>query len=309
MKLKAYAKINLSLGVIGCRSDGYHNILSLMQNINLFDDVEIEKCLKNGTKYNFSHCSICNTDVYLCMDDKTIPVDGNNLIIKAAEAILKLVKEKYEDSNIPEIWINVQKKLPVAAGIAGGSGNAAITILGINALVGNIFTLEELMKIGESVGADVPFSIFMNAKKNENKLQGLRGIERASVAAEVSGIGDIVKAADPIHRYTIMINPGIEVSTKTVYQGMDGESVEKDKFGLFVNQLEKYTLEKYEEAATLKRVMKENLNADVVLMSGSGPTMVAYYESYEEASKDFESMKNSEWLLKKYRCWLTETGC
>ncbi|MDO4975449.1 MAG: hypothetical protein Q4E61_03965, partial [Alphaproteobacteria bacterium] len=235
--------------------------------------------------------------------------DKNNLIIIAAEAILRELEEKRGTDNIPELWVNVQKKLPVAAGIAGGSGNAAITILGINALAGNIFTLEELMKIGENVGADVPFSIFMNAKKNEDKLQGLQGIERASVSAEISGVGEIVKAIDPIHCYTIIINPGIEVSTKEVYQGIDRITDKEDKIDLFTNQLEKYTLEKYEEAATLKRAMQENLNAEVVLMSGSGPTMVAYYKNFDEAKNDFDQIKDSKWFLNKYRCWLAETGC
>ena len=308
MHLKSYAKINLSLDVLGVRPDGYHNISSFMQNIGIFDELEIEKCSKNGTKYNYSHCSICNVDVYLCTGVKTIPQGEDNLAIRGVKAMLENLEEKGIAHDINSLWINIDKKLPIAAGIAGGSGNAAVTMLAVNALAGYPFSMRELMDIGARVGADVPFSILMNSKMNENELQGLKGIKEASVAAMMTGIGDVVEPAEPIHRYIIMANPGISVSTKEAYESIDALQDRNDESGLFTNQLEKYTLANYPKAKELKDLMIEHLNAEKVLMSGSGPTMVAYYQDEAEARRDFEKMLQDGWLKEPSRAWLTETG-
>ena len=309
MKLKSFAKINLSLDILGLRPDGYHNISSLMQNIGLYDTLNIEKCSKSGTKYNYSHCSICKVDVYLCTDDSTIPTDEKNLAVKGAKEILIALDEKGIEHNLKELWISIEKKLPVAAGIAGGSGNAAVTMHAINALVGYPFSLRELMAIGTGVGADVPFSLLMNAKMNESSLKELKGIEESSVAAMMTGIGDIVDPAPPIHKYIIMANPGEPVSTKDAYEAIDKQNNYSKKQGLFTNQLEEYTLANYPNAKKLKQDMQDNLNAEIVLMSGSGPTMVAYYDDEALAKSDYEKMLRDGWLTENSRAWFTETGC
>lgn len=308
MHLKSYAKINLSLDILGRRPDGYHNISSLMQNIGLYDEIEIEKCSKNGTKYNFTHCSICKLDVYLCTGDKTIPTGIDNLAVKGAKSVIEALEKRQISHDLKEIWISIDKKLPVAAGIAGGSGNAAVTMLAINALAGYPFALRELMRLGAAVGADVPYSILMNAKMNETELENLRGIEEASVSAQMSGIGDIVDPVEPIHKYVILANPGISVSTKAAYEEIDKLQGRITEAGLFTNQLEKYTLENYPEAKALRDAMQENLDAELVLMSGSGPTMVAYYDDKDEAQSDYDEMIRSEWFENAWRAWLTETG-
>ena len=309
MELRAYAKINLSLDVLGRRPDGYHNISSLMQDIGLYDVIKIEKCSKSETKYNSSHCRFTNVDVYLCSNVDTIPVDDSNLAVKGARVFLEaLATTGRKVDELKELSIYIDKRLPVAAGIAGGSGNGAVTMLGMNALLGYPYSLRELMDIGAAVGADVPYSLMMNAKKNETVLADMPGIGEASVAAMMGGIGDIVDPVEPIHRHVIMANPGISVSTKEAYEAIDALSDYYVGEGLFTNQLEKYTLANYSQAAELKSAMEEHLDADLVLMSGSGPTMVAYYEDGEKASKDYQMMQNADWKQSAWRVWLTETG-
>ncbi|MBQ0018028.1 MAG: hypothetical protein KBS63_02275 [Clostridiales bacterium] len=309
MELRAYAKINLSLDVIGRRDDGYHNISSLMQDVGLYDVIKIEKCSKSGTKYKVAHCSICNADVYLCSNVDTIPTDDSNLAVKGARALLEtmLADGRPEAEELRELSIYIDKRLPVAAGIAGGSGNGAVTMLGMNALAGYPYSLRELMTIGAKVGADVPYSLMMNAKKNEALLADLPGIEEAGVAAMIEGIGDIVEPVSPIHKYVILANPGVSVSTREAYEAIDSLRDYADESGLFTNQLEKYTLANCDKAAELKAFMQKELDADIVLMSGSGPTMVAYYEAEESAKRDYERVKSNlgDGCI---RMWLTETG-
>ena len=215
ISLNAYAKINLSLVVTGKRPDGYHDIRSLMQGIGLCDVIKITKCPENGTKYNLPHCTIGGIDVYLCTDVETIPMDMSNLALRGIAAVLDACGSGVS-GEIPALVVDIEKKLPVAAGIAGGSGNAAACMLGMNALLGSPMSLRELMEAGAGVGADVPFSLMMNARRNDGTLAGLKGLEEASTAAWIGGIGDIVDPAEPRLYYTVMANPGISVSTRSV---------------------------------------------------------------------------------------------
>jgi 4-diphosphocytidyl-2-C-methyl-D-erythritol kinase len=163
--LNAYAKINLSLVITGRREDGYHNIRSLMQGIGLYDVIKITKCPENGTKYNLPHCTIGGIDVYLCTDVETIPMDMSNLALRGIAAVLDACGSGRDGSgtgtaaegccgvcdSIPALVVDIEKKLPVAAGIAGGSGNAAACMLGMNALLGSPMSLRELMEAGAGV--------------------------------------------------------------------------------------------------------------------------------------------------------------
>ena len=323
--LNAYAKINLSLVVTGRRPDGYHNIRSLMQGIGLHDVIKITKCPENGTKYNLPHCTIGGIVVYLCTDVKTIPTDMSNLALRGIAAVLDACgtgQEEHDGSitgegstaseSIQALMVEIEKRLPVAAGIAGGSGNAAACMLGMNALLGYPMSLRELMEAGAGVGADVPFSLMMNARRNDGTLAGLRGLDEASTAAWIGGIGDIVDPAEPRLYYTVMANPGISVSTKSAYEAIDaiieGQGRDAEEYPLFVNDLEQYTLRDYPEAARLKTVMQEQLDADIVMMSGSGPTMIAYYKDCGRAEKGFARMQEICADEPQWRSWLTVTG-
>ena len=289
--LKAHAKLNLSLEVVGKRPDGYHNIVSLMQGIGLCDVVKIKKCPENGTKYNLPHCTINGHVVYLCTDENTIPTDMNNLALKGIAVLAESSETIFPGA---DIIVEIEKRLPVAAGIAGGSGNAAAAMLGLNALAG------------------VPFSIFMNAAANRDSLRGLKGLDEAKFAAWTSGIGDEVEGFDEEARYVIMANPGIGVSTADAYRAIDSIGYsgvsEQGSRKLFVNDLEKYTLGSYPAAAELKRLMQETLSADEILMSGSGPTIAAYYKDKNKADKDAEILTRELASKKGHRMWLTIAG-
>lgn len=306
--LNAHAKINLSLRVIGKRPDGYHEIVSFMQGTGLHDVVSVRKCSASGTKYDFPHCNLGELLVYLCTASRTMPTDRSNLAFKGAEAFLKA----YTGGGLPKaVVVEIDKRLPVAAGIAGGSGNAAAVMLGLDALAGYPLSLRELMKAGEAAGADVPFSIFMNAYRNREKLDGLKGVGEARDSAWITGIGEIVEAAEPVPRAVILANPGTGVSTKAAYEAMDSigySDIDKSDRSLFVNDMERYTLMEHAKAAELKKVMQDRLNAEEVLMSGSGPSIIAYYSDGNTASEDMELLKELTRNEPGVRMWLSDTG-
>lgn len=234
----------------------------------------------------------------------------SNLAFRGVKAVL----DEYSNDDVGALQITIDKRLPVAAGIAGGSGNAAACMLGMNALMGNPLSLRELMHAGASVGADVPFSLLMNAYANRAVLgsggKGLKGIEEASLAAWTGGIGDVVEPVSPLKYYVIMANPGIAVSTKAAYEAIDAINGEgKAATGeLFVNDFEAYTLNNYPEAARLRSVMQRQLGAETILMSGSGPTMAAYYTDRSKAEAGFALMKEIADREHNWRTWLTQTG-
>ena len=313
IEIKAHAKINLSLDIIGRRADGYHDIDSVMQGIGLCDLVRVEvgraDCdfphIECSCGSNFSDNSgriSARSLIHLFMNAKGLEPSEDNLAIKGAKAFLNVISS----TGPKEISIIIDKKLPISAGIAGGSGNSAVTMLALNAIYENPLSLRELMDIGASVGADVPFSIMMNARMNEDVLTGLAGLDEASVSARMQGIGEIVEPMEPIERYIIMANPGIAVSTKEVYEAIDSLPENKRiKLGLWGNMMEAYTLESYDEADKLKAKMEACLNADKVLMSGSGPTMVAYYSDKDKWLADCE---HKDWIEEGWRVWPSTTG-
>lgn len=298
--LNAYAKINLSLEIIGRRPNGYHDIDSVMQGISLCDVITV-----SDNEEGELICSFEGVKLYMSSDSNEMPFDESNLAIKGLKAVIR--EAKCRSITLPEaIAVRIDKRLPVAAGIAGGSGNAAGAMLGANALLDEAFSLVELMDIGTGVGADVPFSILMNAARNRKFLMKLSGIEDASVSARATGIGEILVRTEPVKMSIIMANPGIGVSTKEVYDAIDSEEKRIPERGLFFNRMEEYTLETYPEASELKSEMSKHLRADKILMSGSGPTIVAYYESSKVAEEDYSRV--GSWLKSGWRAWLGVTG-
>ena len=212
------------------------------------------------------------------------------------------------------ISIEIDKKLPVAAGIAGGSGNAAVVMLGVNHLLGSPLSMRDLMEVGVKVGADVPFSIMMNACLNADELKGLPQLGEASCAAIVSGIGEVVEAVMPRPYFVILFNPGIAVSTKEVYEAIDrklegAELAQREAdVNRFYNELELYTLTNYREVQNLVSRIREHLHADEVLMSGSGPTVAAYYTEETRFEADCEALESARWVEPTWRYWKTKSG-
>lgn len=271
ISLKALAKINLGLDVLGRRENGYHDVRMVMQTIYLYDNVTIEKKEEPG---------ICvETNLFY------LPVDENNIAYKAA----KMLKDEFY---IEEgVHIVLDKHIPVAAGMAGGSSNAAAVLVGMNKLFGLGLSQKDLMERGVSLGADVPYCVM-----------------RGTVLAE--GIGEILTPLPPLPKcYVLIAKPGISVSTKMVYEKLDAKEIEEhpDIDGLLEgletqdlnkiassmgNVLEKVTIEAYPVIKKIKNAMKEAgaLNA---MMSGSGPTVFGLFEDKKVAKEAWRKLRKS----------------
>ena len=255
MKYKAYAKINLGLDVLRKREDGYHEVRMIMQNIGVCDVLDFEKVQEAGI-----HIDISNSD---------LPVNEDNLIYKAA----KLIMDKY---GIQEgLKVSLTKNIPVAAGLAGGSTDAAATLKAVNDLWKLGLTGERLRELGVKIGADVPYCIMGGTAISE-------------------GIGEILSPiCDCPKCYVLIAKPPVGVSTKYVYEhlkidelvhpNIDGiiEAIEHDDINAVAdnlgNVLESVTIAEYPVIEEIKNIMKDKgaLNA---LMSGSGPTVFGLFD-------------------------------
>ena len=261
------AKVNLFLRVLGKRSDGYHDILSLMQRISLCDEMSFD--LKgNGVKV------ICPGGL--------IPENKNNIAYRAAEAVLSNV------SRHSGVEITINKKIPVAAGLGGGSSNAATTLVTLNEMMETRYSTKKLMQMGAKLGADVPFFIF----------------EKTSLA---SGIGDRLKPVEDVPKiWFVLVNPGFGISTGDIYKNLKlGLTKEPIKYrmprfvtmshiakGLY-NDLEKVSLRFHPELSDIKELLTAN-GALGSLMSGSGPTIFGVFRNEADA-------KSAECNLKEAR--------
>ena len=271
ISLKALAKINLGLDVLGKREDGYHEVRMVMQTIHLYDRVEIKK-----TRSPHIHVE---TNLYY------LPVNEDNLVYRAAI----LMKDEFQ---IKEgVRIVLQKFIPVAAGLAGGSSDAAAVLVGMNRIFNLGLKQNKLMELGLKIGADVPFCIM-----------------RGTALAE--GIGEKLTALPPMPKCPVLIaKPAISVSTKAVYEGLklydgmehpdiDGvmEGIQqKDLKGVashMGNILETVTIPMYPVIEDIKKLMLENgaLNA---MMSGSGPTVFGLFPNEKEIRRAYEALKQS----------------
>lgn len=271
ISLKALAKINLGLDVLGKREDGYHEVRMVMQTIHLYDRVEIKK-----TRSPHIHVE---TNLYY------LPVNEDNLVYRAA----KLMKDEFQ---IKEgVRIVLQKFIPVAAGLAGGSSDAAAVLVGMNRIFNLGLKQNKLMELGLKIGADVPFCIM-----------------RGTALAE--GIGEKLTALPPMPKCPVLIaKPAISVSTKAVYEGLklyddmehpDIDSVIdgiqqkdlKEVASHMGNILETVTIPMYPVIEDIKKLMLENgaLNA---MMSGSGPTVFGLFPNEKEIRRAYEALKQS----------------
>lgn len=280
ISLKARAKINLNLDIVGRRKDGYHLLNMIMQQIDLYDIVSMKKTL-DGISIN--------------TDCDYIDSGKDNIAYKAAYEMMKAF------DTIKGVEINIEKKIPVAAGLAGGSADGAAVILGLNDIYNLNLNRKELIDIGLKVGADVPFCLIGGC-------------------AAVSGIGEIVEPISGlVDKWILLSKPPIDVSTKETYSLFDLKNmrsnfnfqeiiktVEHQKvenfFDVMNNSLESVTINKYSIVAKLKNKFKE-LHPDFFMMSGSGPTVFGIYLNYDEAFKGYKAIKeyNEEtYLVKTY---------
>lgn len=272
LQLKAYAKLNLSLDVLGVREDGYHEVKMIMQTVKLFDKLTFRLLEED--------------EIRLKTNLGFLPVNENNLVYKA----VKLLKDTYHIDKGMEI--DLFKCIPVAAGMAGGSTDCAAALVGASKLFGLHLDKKTLMELGVKLGADVPYCV-------------LRG------TALSEGIGEVLTPLPPIPSCHILIaKPPISVSTKFVYEHLDAKTdithpdvdgmIEAIKAGdikgitsRFGNVLETVTIPEYPVIEDIKKIMLEN-GAMNSLMSGSGPTVFGFYEKEEDAKKTAALIREKE---------------
>ena len=271
MRLQAFAKINLGLDVLGKREDGYHEVRMIMQTIRMYDQLDMRKSVEPG--------------IHLTTNKKYIPVDENNLVWRAAKLMM-------DTCGIMEgVSIHLHKVIPVAAGMAGGSSDAAATLVGMNRLFHCGLSKEKLMELGVQIGADVPYCV----------LQG---------TALAEGIGEKLTVLPPMPDCWILIGkPGISVSTKYVYTTLDlnTDTVHPDIDGMkkaledgnlygiterMGNVLQDVTIPAYPEVERIKEQMKA-LGAVNAMMSGSGPTVFGIFDNEEKAQKACQKLRES----------------
>ena len=270
LELKALGKINLGLDILGQRENGYHEVRMVMQTVYLYDRVILEKSTTSG--------------IQIETNLKFLPVNENNIAYKAAALIMK--EFGIEDG----LKISLDKHIPVAAGMAGGSANAAAVLFGMNRMYGLGLSEDELKKRGLSLGADVPYCIM-----------------RGTVLAE--GIGEILTPISPLPKCSILIaKPPLSASTDTVYEKYDSlKSVEHPDIdgiirgldasdvcqvaGSMGNVLEQVMIPLYPIIGQIKNTMLD-AGAKGAVMSGSGPTVFGLFDNRSAARKAAAKIRN-----------------
>lgn len=261
--IKAMAKVNLGLDVLRRLENGYHEVKMVMQTVDLYDELTVTK---EGTE-----------EIIITSNTGELPLNEDNLIYKAATLLFEKAGCAYGVS------IHLNKNIPIAAGMAGGSTDAAATLLALNALFEFGFSKEELAEIGVKIGADVPYCIYGGTYLSE-------------------GIGEVLtKLPDAPDCYIVIAKPPIGVSTKYVYENLHIETVKEhpDMDGMvdaikqnslqgvvnkMGNVLETVTIKRYPEIERMKQCLLDN-GAMNALMSGSGPTVFGIFTEKETADK------------------------
>jgi len=276
IEIDSYSKINLTLNILAKRQDGYHNIETIMQSINLADRVFIKE-EKEGIKIKCNH--------------PQVPIDDQSLAYRSAEKILNRCRVT------KGVKIEIDKKIPLASGMAGGSANSASILVGINKLFTLNLSNEDLRGMGEELGMDVPFCI-----QNGTALAYHRG-EKVTSLSPVN---------PPL--WIIIINPGFEIPTKWAYNNLDLNLIKREKNNTkamlealkgggargiaknLFNSFEELIIEKYPEIGKIK----DRLIEEGALMSGSGSTVFGIAQNEEQALKIYKNLKSeykSIWIV------------
>ena len=259
MVVRAYAKLNLMLDILGRTDDGYHTVFMIMQSVGLFDDVTVELTGRHNC-------------VKLTCSSENLPCDKTNIAHKAAKAFFKAMQ--FEDGH-PGVTIHIEKNIPMAAGLAGGSADAAAVLVALNHLFDHPFKREELCAMGKTLGADVPFC--------------LKGGTMAAF-----DIGQILAPLPPIKdKYIVLVKPGQDVSTKAAYDAFDSaefirhcdrdgalHALANGDIGSFYPKM-RNVFEQFVEVpdrVTIKATMRDH-GALATLMSGSGPSVFGIFEN------------------------------
>ncbi len=263
---RSYAKINLTLDVLSKRSDGYHDVEMIMQTISLFDLIVADKTADQ---------------IRISTNLRYLPCNERNIAYKAAALF-------FTETGIKGgVKLLIHKNIPVAAGLAGGSGNAAATLCALNALYNAGLSEEELCRMGAKLGADVPFCI-------------------SGGTMLASGIGDVLLPLPPMpHAYVLIVKPQINISTAAIYEKIDNAPInhrpdtvsmiralnEGDLYGIadgLCNVMESVTETMHPIIAGIKKKMIKN-GAMGALMSGSGSAVFGLFDSFDKAKASADS--------------------
>ena len=284
--IQAYAKVNLSLDVKGLLDNGYHIVEMVMQQISLHDQVTMTWEPAPG-----------EFTIHLTTSREDLPNDRGNLAYRAAEQM----HASYPQSG-GTLTIHIDKHIPVAAGMAGGSSNCAAVIHGINQLWSLNLGVAALCKEGARLGSDVPFCIMGQAAACEALSESLGDDPLACHCALATGTGTDLMPVPGLMAYMALSKPPIAVSTAEVYRGIDAMDIDKhpnndqliyalkeqqdlNVYKNMINVLENYTLNVYPNVMYTKDKMQELGPSGPVLMSGSGPTVYCICSSQEEADR------------------------
>lgn len=271
LSLKAYGKINLGLDVLRKREDGYHEVRMIMQTVGIYDRIDLVYKEEPGITVE--------TNLYY------LPNNENNLVYKAADLLMK------EFGIQKGVHIKLNKFIPVAAGMAGGSSDAAAVLFGVNKMFGLGLSKSQLMERGVKIGADVPYCVMRGTALSE-------------------GIGEILTPLPPVPQCQVLIaKPAISVSTKFVYENLHANELRpeqhpdidgmieairnEDIYGIaghFGNVLETVTIANYPVIQEIKDLMMEQ-GAIGSMMSGSGPTVFGLFTSPKAAADAYEELR------------------
>lgn len=258
LKARAYAKINWILDVGPRRADGYHDVSTLFQTVSLYDQLWFEP----------------SSSLSLSVEGATLPPDDSNLVLRAAQALQRLLQRRGIEGLGASI--RLEKRIPMAAGLGGGSADAAVTLLALNRLWNADLDLDTLLALGAQIGSDVPFFLYGGTAWGSGRGTEINPIEDISVP------------------YMLLVNPGVAVSTSQAYRRFDeltnclGDSIlptcsfsgSKQLFEQVRNSLSKAAHGLRSEIVEVEEQLK-SLGADPVMMSGSGATVWAVFDSAE----------------------------
>jgi len=288
LKKKAFAKINLFLVVTGKRSDGFHELNSLMAQIDLWDEME----------FFFE-----GSGIRISCDHPLVPENETNLAYKAADLFFNAYGKRTGTLPLEGILIKIKKQIPVGGGLGGGSSNAAMVLMTLNEYCSDFFSKRELMDLGVSLGADVPFFIF-------------------GTPALATGVGEkLTRYPDLKGWYLVLCYPGVSASTPDVFKNMNFRLTSKHNYninsglnalsrgrgcesrGKLHNDLEASACKLYPEIRATKEQMECLLQKDVY-MSGSGSSLFALFSGQEDARKAYELLAE-KWSMGLKKIFLT----
>lgn len=309
IKILSFAKINLSIDVTGIAEDGMHAVDMIMHQISFHDDVNV-RFLPDQAKPKG------NVDIKVSTNRYYLPVDERNLAYKAAALMSSLYADKVPGGRVE---IEIFKRIPVAAGLAGGSGNGAAVLHGLNQLWKLGLSLSELCSLGARLGSDVPFCVMGQAGYNFCLPKSIRKDKMAVSCARATGTGTELTPLKGVKQSLVIAKPPMGVSTAEVYREIDSckikERPDNDalakgimdrNFALIydncINVLENYTLRAYPEVKKLKELLSQNAEAEKVLMSGSGPTVFGIFKSISDAKNACEMLRKQ-----RYEAYWTKT--